>query len=153
MLSLISRLLQTQPTSTLRHGSTGRSIGKWSCRRRVPLWPTRRRDGLDFSAPFPYGHAHDEADAGRAGGSAAWGSRSSPVKVMPRHLKDMKFLVLFVGSIAFTFLALKYFPVPYLWMCLCWLSYFMFFTFITKKSSYKAIWFNFGHLSKQGKSS
>jgi hypothetical protein len=58
----------------------------------------------------------------------------------------MKFLISFILAILLILIALKYFPLPYLWILLYWFSCFVFFTLITKKSSYKAIWFNFSFI-------
>ena len=58
----------------------------------------------------------------------------------------MKFSLSFILATLFTLTALKYFPLPYLWISLCWFSCFVFFTLISKNSSYKPIWFNFALL-------
>jgi hypothetical protein len=58
----------------------------------------------------------------------------------------MKFFYPFILAILLTLTALKYFPWPYLWILPWWFSCFVFFTLITKKSSYKAIWVNFAFI-------
>jgi hypothetical protein len=58
----------------------------------------------------------------------------------------MKFLLSFILATLLTLTALKHFPLPYLWISLCWFSCFVFFTLITKNPSYKPIWFNFAFL-------